>query len=328
MNLWSQYNMDYKKQLSAMQLEKLKTVLDDMPSYCRDYFDYCDGTLNRSAATMLEYAYDIRTYFRFIASNNPMVSSVEDVTLDILDKMTPRDIQEYMSYLRSHKDENGRIITNDANARARKLSSLRSFYQYYFAFGGLHSNPAKLVNSPRIHNKKPYARRSNMRDTAIIALLGGTGIRVSELVGIDLNDIDWEHNCIRIIRKGGNEDIVYFGDELHRYLEDYINYEREPGDDKEKALFVASRKDKGRLTVRSVERIVSKYGTATIPSKHLSPHSLRRTFGTNYYEETSDLYAVADALGHKNIQVTKDHYADISERKKQQVKEFSDKLLK
>ena len=347
--------MDYKKQLSAMQLEKLKTVLDDMPSYCRDYFDYCDGTLNRSAATMLEYAYDIRTYFRFIASNNPMVSSVEDVTLDILDKMTPRDIQEYMSYLRSHKDENGRIITNDANARARKLSSLRSFYQYYFAFGGLHSNPAKLVNSPRIHNKKqsrldsyemkelltdvitgdalddnkkPYARRSNMRDTAIIALLGGTGIRVSELVGIDLNDIDWEHNCIRIIRKGGNEDIVYFGDELHRYLEDYINYEREPGDDKEKALFVASRKDKGRLTVRSVERIVSKYGTATIPSKHLSPHSLRRTFGTNYYEETSDLYAVADALGHKNIQVTKDHYADISERKKQQVKEFSDKLLK
>ena len=159
-------------------------------------------------------------------------------------------------------------------------------------------------------------------------MLGGTGIRVSELVGIDLNDIDWEHNCIRIIRKGGNEDIVYFGDELHRYLEDYINYEREPGDDKEKALFVASRKDKGRLTVRSVERIVSKYGTATIPSKHLSPHSLRRTFGTNYYEETSDLYAVADALGHKNIQVTKDHYADISERKKQQVKEFSDKLLK
>ena len=92
--------MDYKKQLSAMQLEKLKTVLDDMPSYCRDYFDYCDGTLNRSAATMLEYAYDIRTYFRFIASNNPMVSSVEDVTLDILDKMTPRDIQEYMSYLK------------------------------------------------------------------------------------------------------------------------------------------------------------------------------------------------------------------------------------
>ena len=115
---------------------------------------------------------------------------------------------------------------------------------------------------------------------------------------------------------------------MHRYLEDYINYEREPGDDKEKALFVASRKDKGRLTVRSVERIVSKYGTATIPSKHLSPHSLRRTFGTNYYQETSDLYAVADALGHKNIQVTKDHYADISERKKQQVKEFSDKLLK
>lgn len=80
--------------------------------------------------------------------------------------------------------------------------------------------------------------------------------------------------------------------------------------------------------MRSVERIVSKYSAASIPSKKISPHGLRRTFGTNYYEATSDLYAVADALGHKNIQVTKDHYADISDRKKQQVKAFSDELLK
>lgn len=80
---------------------------------------------------MLEYAYDIRSYFKFIAAGNPLINSYHDVTLDILDKMTPRDIQEYMSYLRSHKDESGRIVTNDANARARKLSSLRSFYQYY-----------------------------------------------------------------------------------------------------------------------------------------------------------------------------------------------------
>ena len=215
--------MDYKKNLSAIQHEKLKVILSDLPSFCCDYFDYCDGTLNRSTATMLEYAYDVRSYFKFIAAGNPLINSYHDVTLDILDKMTPRDIQEYMSYLRSHKDESGRIVTNDANARARKLSSLRSFYQYYFAFAGLHSNPAKLISSPKLHqkkqprldseeikelltdvitvgalddNKRPYAIRSNLRDTAIIALLGGTGIRVSELVGIDLNDIDWEHNSI------------------------------------------------------------------------------------------------------------------------------------
>ena len=349
------YIMAYKKNLSAIQHEKLKVILSDLPSFCCDYFDYCDGTLNRSTATMLEYAYDIRSYFKFIAAGNPLINSYHDVTLDILDKMTPRDIQEYMSYLRSHKDESGRIVTNDANARARKLSSLRSFYQYYFAFAGLHSNPAKLISSPKLHqkkqprldseeikelltdvitvgalddNKRPYAIRSNLRDTAIIALLGGTGIRVSELVGIDLNDIDWEHNSIKIVRKGGNEDIVYFGEEISKYMADYIDNERKPGDKKENALFVASRGEKKRLTVRSVERIVSKYSAASIPSKKISPHGLRRTFGTNYYEATSDLYAVADALGHKNIQVTKDHYADISDRKKQQVKEFSDELLK
>lgn len=223
---------------------------------------------------MLEYAYDIRSYFKFIAAGNPLINSYHDVTLDILDKMTPRDIQEYMSYLRSHKDESGRIVTNDANARARKLSSLRSFYQYYFAFAGLHSNPAKLISSPKLHqkkqprldseeikelltdvitvgalddNKRPYAIRSNLRDTAIIALLGGTGIRVSELVGIDLNDIDWEHNSIKIVRKGGNEDIVYFGEEISKYMADYIDNERKPGDKKENALFVASRGEKSVL---------------------------------------------------------------------------------
>lgn len=79
-------------------------------------------------------------------------------------------------------------------------------------------------------NKRPYAIRSNLRDTAIIALLGGTGIRVSELVGIDLNDIDWEHNSIKIVRKGGNEDIVYFGEEISKYMADYIDNERKPGD--------------------------------------------------------------------------------------------------
>lgn len=223
---------------------------------------------------MLEYAYDVRSYFKFIAAGNPLINSYHDVTLDILDKMTPRDIQEYMSYLRSHKDESGRIVTNDANARARKLSSLRSFYQYYFAFAGLHSNPAKLISSPKLHqkkqprldseeikelltdvitvgalddNKRPYAIRSNLRDTAIIALLGGTGIRVSELVGIDLNDIDWEHNSIKIVRKGGNEDIVYFGEEISKYMADYIDNERKPGDKKENALFVASRGEKSVL---------------------------------------------------------------------------------
>lgn len=268
------YIMDYKKNLSAIQHEKLKVILSDLPSFCCDYFDYCDGTLNRSTATMLEYAYDIRSYFKFIAAGNPLINSYHDVTLDILDKMTPRDIQEYMSYLRSHKDESGRIVTNDANARARKLSSLRSFYQYYFAFAGLHSNPAKLISSPKLHqkkqprldseeikelltdvitvgalddNKRPYAIRSNLRDTAIIALLGGTGIRVSELVGIDLNDIDWEHNSIKIVRKGGNEDIVYFGEEISKYMADYIDNERKPGDKKENALFVASRGEKSVL---------------------------------------------------------------------------------
>lgn len=346
--------MDYKKQLSTIQLEKIQDILSELPLYCRDFFDYCDGTLNRSAATLFQYAHDIKTFFNFLLEQNPLINTYNDITLDFLDELTPRDIQEYMSYLRNHKDHiTGKMLSNDASARARKLSSLRSFYQYYFTFAGLHQNPAKLISSPKIHNKKqsrldseetkeflnnikssslddkkcPYAKRTELRDSAIIALLAGTGIRVSELVGIDLKDIDWEHNCIKIIRKGGNEDIVYFGEEIKKYLKNYIENER-PSDVDTPALFLSSRSVKERLMPRSVERVVSKYAAATLPSKKITPHSLRRTFGTNYYEKSSDLYAVADALGHKNIQVTKDHYADVSDRKKQQVKSFSDELLK
>lgn len=347
--------MNYSEETKIKGFEKLQTLLKRVPPFCEEYFDYCSGTLNRSIKTMCGYATDLYVFFTFLIQANPDIKDMADISIETLNKLTPRDIQEYMSYLRSVKQ-------NDAEARARKLSSLRSFMQYYFAFGGLLSNPAKLIDTPKIQLKRQprleleelktlldkiekssgrvfenrnvnfYASKTKNRDKAIIMMLAGTGLRVSELVGIDIKDINWDKNCVIVTRKGRNEDVVYFGEIIKTVLLDYINGERKQSNkisvEPSPALFLSSRTNsRGRLTPKSVERVVSKYANVVNPVKKITPHSLRRTFGTQYYEQTSDLYAVAQALGHKDIQVTKDHYAEISPKKKQQVKKFSDNLL-
>lgn len=333
--------MNYKKERAAIATENLKLLLDKFPEYCRDYFIYCDGTLDRSALTMLNYAYDLNTFFTFLLSANPSLKSMKDITLDVLDSLRPKDIQEYMFYLKNYEKtykKGEKIITNDASARARKLSSLRSFYQYYFRNGDISNNPAKVIDSPSIHKKKlpkldkdevtelidgvaygtaltdrqkPYAANTRYRDYAIILLLVGTGIRVSELVGLDLDDIDWKNNEIRIIRKGGDEDIVPLPEEVSYALMDYIEQEREPYDDLNRALFLSSRNDHERLTTRSVERLVKKYGKNAIATKKVTPHTLRRTFGTNMYNQSRDIYLTAQALGDSSIEVVQHHYVEL-----------------
>ena len=346
--------MNYKEEKAQSARNNLKKLLSTFPEYCKDYFQYCDGTLNRSALTMLGYAYNLNTFFQYLVNANPGISSIKSITFDILNNITPRDIQEYLFYLKGYQDACGKYVSNDASARSRQLSTLRSFYQYYYTFGGVNVNPAKLVETPRIHHKrkakldndevaslvegtltgealddkkKKYAEHTKYRDMAIVTLLLGTGIRVSELVGIDLEDIDWKNKGIKVIRKGGNEDVVYFGQSVEDAIRDYIQLERCSFDDEIRALFIGSRSSKERLSARSVERIVKKYAAGTVPSKKITPHSLRRTYGSFLYNETGDIYVTADALGHANIEVTAKYYSEISDSRKKEIKGISDKLL-
>lgn len=347
--------MNYKKEQERKQEQKLQKILKEMPSYCADYFMYCSGTKGESTATMLQYANNLNVFFYWMFISNPSIPSVKDISMENLNMLTPKDIQEFMFFLRNYEDADGSTITNSAESRANKLSALRSFFQYFFAYGGMDSNPAKLIESPKIKAKRlshlekdeldslldsaetgigltkkqqDYAKNTYMRDAAIIALLSGTGIRVSELVGIDLEDIDWKNKSIHITRKGGKEDVVYFGEEVRRYLNDYIEFERKTVESSVHALFLSSRHGVyDRLSVRSVQRIVKKYSRPSVPTKNVTPHTLRRTFGTGYYNSTGDLYLTADVLGHKNVQVTAEHYSSISDTRKRQAGEYSDKLL-
>lgn len=263
---------------------------------------------------------------------------------DILDQITKIDIEEYMSFLQDYQNKEGRNRTNQDAGILRKMAALRSMYQYFFINEDIKSNPAAQVSIPKRHTKniirldvdevanmidyvesgekltdaqRRTHNKTKLRDVAIVTLLLGTGIRVSECVGLDLSDVDFKNNRIRIVRKGGNEDIVYFGDEVEDALKEYINTDRqsvEPLEGHGQALFISLKKQ--RMSVRSVERMVKKYAAQITTVKKITPHKLRSTFGTTLYNETGDIYMVAEVLGHKDVNTTKRHYAASSEDRK------------
>ena len=227
------------------------------------------------------------------------------------------------------------------------MSALRSFYGYFFKHQVIAKNPALLVDMPKLHDKaiirldtdevamlldyienggsqytgqrKVYYEKTKNRDFAIIILLLGTGIRVSECVGLDIQDVDFKNNGIKVVRKGGNEMVVYFGEEVENALKMYLYTTRKtvtPLPGHENALFLSTQRR--RIGVQAVENMVKKYAKEVTPNKKITPHKLRSTYGTALYKETGDIYLVADVLGHKDVNTTKKHYAAIDENRRRQ----------
>lgn len=168
--------------------------------------------------------------------------------------------------------------------------------------------------------QKEYHEKTRKRDLAIIGLMLGTGIRVSECVGLNLNDIDFKNDGIRIHRKGGKEVTVYFSDELEKILLSYLEERKltKVLQGHEEALFLSLQMK--RISVRSVEKLVKKYAQAVSPLKKITPHKLRSTYGTNLYKETGDIYLVADVLGHSDVNTTKKHYAALEDDRRKKAR--------
>lgn len=325
------YHDEQKKQ----NILKMREILDTLPHFCKDYFRGIEHYT--SARTRLAYAYDLRVFFEFMHKNNPECSKLEitEFPITLLDQITRSDILEYLDYVSYYKKEDLEI-TNEERGKSRKISSLRSFYRYFYENEMIKSNPAALVPVPKLHEKEiirlepnevailldqvedgtkltkkelEYHKKTKLRDVALITLLLGTGIRVSECVGLDLNDVDFDVNGIHILRKGGKEAIVYFGDEVEIALLDYIEQREHiiPEEGHENALFLSLQNK--RISVRSVENLVKKYASRVTTLKKITPHKLRSTYGTSLYQETDDIYLVAAVLGHNDVNTTKKHYA-------------------
>ena len=167
--------------------------------------------------------------------------------------------------------------------------------------------------------QKKYHKKTYLRDLALVTLMLSTGIRLSEVVGLNISDLDFSNSSFRVVRKGGNIAILYFGDEAEKALCDYLDQRKIQNSDSADAPLFLNLQNK-RLGIRSVQNLVKKYAKLASPLKNISPHKLRSTFGTTLYNETGDIYLVADVLGHKDVNTTRKHYAQVLENRRKSAK--------
>lgn len=339
-------SLSYYDALTAKQTLKLREVLKTLPPFAKDFFRAIDSTTQ--VRTRIAYAYDLKVFFHFLMDENPAYRnySIQDFKVTDLDCIESVDLEEYMEYLKIYQSDE-KHMQNTEQGVFRKMSALRSFYAYFYKRQMIQKNPTLFVDMPKIREKeiirleadevallldyvehagdqltgrqRSYYEKTKERDFAIITLLLGTGIRVSELVGLNLNDIDFKNQGLHLIRKGRKEMTVYFGDEVADALLQYIEGSRShiiALEGHEDALFFSMQRK--RIGVQAVQNLVKKYARAVTPLKRITPHKLRSTYGTALYQETDDIYLVAEVLGHSDVNTTRKHYAAMSDARRRQ----------
>ncbi len=340
--------MPYYEQKDRENTLHLRELLKELPLFCVDFFRGIEP--QTSSRTRIAYAYDLKVFFDFLRKENPFFARLEmkDITLSHLDQITVPDLEEYMEYLKYRFNDKNQEVVNKERGIMRKISSLKSFYNYFYRTERLSNNPAAIIKLPKLHEKEiirldadevamlldavengdsltkkqqAFHNKTQVRDLALLTLLLGTGIRVSECVGLDITDVDFKNSGIRIHRKGGKEVVVYFGEEVEDALSAYMEERKHmiPADGHENALFLSLQMK--RISVRSVENLVKKYAKIVTPLKKITPHKLRSTYGTSLYQETGDIYLVADVLGHSDVNTTKKHYAALEDSRRRSARD-------
>ena len=341
--------------MDAKRTLQIRAVLKDLPQACGDFLRSI--AISTGTFTRLAYAIDLRTFFHFLHEERITFSDKPVIFLEDadLEKLTRNDITAYTEYLtyylKNSEDSsvpNKEYINHELSIK-RKLCSIRSFYDYLFTNQRISSNVTELVPLPKVHEKpiirlnkeemnrilslaqtgdsmtktqQRYQKITAKRDFAMLSLFLGTGIRVSECIGIDLDDLDMENNAFIVTRKGGNQVVLYFPPEVADALGEYLDERKqiEPLPGHENALFLSLQRK--RITQRAVQHLVKKYASIAAPLKQkISPHKLRSTYATNLYQETSDIYLVADVLGHTSVDTTRKHYADMTDARRRMAAE-------
>ena len=326
--------MSSHKQTEIEIKKKTDELLTDMPEFIKIYVRAIHNAV--APRTVCEYVRDIKNFFEYVCETK----NITEITPDILGEMKKPDFEAYLEYL-EHYEKDSIERTNSRASIKRKMAALRKLYKYLFDCDMIPSNEITKVLLPKLNRKEivylneyeanalmkdaeygtkmtkkeaEYHDKQSVRDTALIALLLSSGIRVSECAELDIDDIDMKSSSVHIIRKGGDEATVYFSDEAAGYIQTYLEQRLAiEGLDDEKALFLSSRNK--RMSVRTIEVMVKKYAKRTIATKKITPHRLRASFASKLYMDTSDIYLVAKSLGHVDVQTTSDHYANLDSEK-------------
>ena len=268
-----------------------------MRRYIDKFINYLKIEKNVSNHTIINYTIDLKAFSLFLGEAD--IDSVDHLAL-----------RRFLAELRG-KNYSKRTI-------ARKLASLRSFFKFLYREGHIKSNPITAISSPKLDKKLPkfldvgkvtklilspdVKKESGLRDRAILETLYSCGIRVSELVGLDIDDIDFISGVIKVLGKGRKERMVPIGDMALLSIRKYTEGKRDGRAKGRRAVFLNSRG--GRLTDRSVRRVVDKYIHACSIEEKISPHSLRHSFATHLLDRGADLRSVQELLGHMNLSTT------------------------
>lgn len=336
--------------MSMNDRDKIREILMELPELC---FDYISSIAEHtSELTRLSYVRDLKLFFNFLHKYiEGFETEPKNYTVTEMKLLTPRNIDMFMEHLSSYNVEltspNNKCTTiertNHHSGKKRKVCTIRAFYKFLYKRQFIENDVTALVDVPRIKDKaiitldqeeierlfdtivtgqnlsageKARLHNYRERDLAIFAILLGTGIRISECVGLNIEDIDFDHGVFKITRKGGNETILYFSQEVGAYLMDYmiVRNKQKSVEGHEKALFLSGQNK--RISARAVQKMVAKYKKASNIVKKVSPHKFRSTYGTMLYQNTGDIYLVADVLGHKDVNTTTKHYAAMSDEKR------------
>ncbi len=300
------------------------------PDFLNAFLDYSITILNKSPNSVKEYNYDLSTFLKFIKLHFNLTKeedfkniNIEDMKIDTIKKITLNDIHAFLAYLTN-------TYHSKASTRARKASSIRIFFQYLSQKADdiykIQNNPAQNLETPKLDKRLPKYlslddskklldvssnedNRNCERDHAILTLFLNCGLRLSELVGINLQDINFEDCKLNVIGKGNKERTIYLNKACMKAIADYLEIRPKEGVKKDKklsdkALFLSERKE--RIGRRTVQYIVDKeLSLAGLDTKRYSVHKLRHTAATLMYQYGNvDIRALQVLLGHESISTT------------------------
>jgi integrase/recombinase XerC len=270
-----------------------------------EYKQYLEKERGASAHTVRNYVSDLELFFAFLREKKIPCEGIDD-----LERLEPPAVR---GFLASMFDDNA------ASSTARRLSAVKTFFKYLVRMGKLEHNPAEGVRPPKIPNMLPKFlsvdeaaalvatpktdTSAGLRDRAILEVLYASGLRVSELVGLDTGDVDFEYATVRVLGKGGKERVVPFGSKAADALRAWLAERHKlAGPHSENALFLNHKG--GRLTTRSVARMIDRYVLECAMARAISPHVLRHTFATHMLNAGADLRGIQELLGHVSLSTT------------------------
>lgn len=312
---------------------KMQKKLELLPDIFTEYYYYLEAE-DKSYSTIYNYIHhciDFMNYFTNNIKDDCFYSNVQ-----------ASDINRYMASIRI-KEVNGKVIRAGGDIRAARWTSLKTFFEFLKGKGDIEENPLDKTNRPKIktEHKVTYltkreinnvldcirlksTKQKRSRDLCLVSLALSTGLRVSAIIQINIEDIDFENNTIKVVEKGNKIRIINFGNNLNELLWQCIT-------DREKyfqgaetnALFLSQLKR--RMTAQAVRDLVAKY-TKGITNKHITPHKLRASAATNLAASGVSIQAIAKVLGHENIQTTK-RYVEVLDTEAKAATDILDNLI-